>query len=161
MKSSFLAVITFLFALAITLAAKDPFDLVVSENCGEVVFLRKECHGSVNILRSTISCNDWPRVVLIGDEAGGVYLEEGEYRFQVFSQAPWEPESSATACKSEILRVEVKKGVRIFVEVVPEFPDEDETTKFHWTLKEKRANQALLPTPTSVTDRAAHAPRQP
>jgi len=28
-------------------------------------------------------------------------------------------------------------------------------------LMKKKANQALLPTPTSVTDRAAHAPRQP
>ena len=30
-----------------------------------------------------------------------------------------------------------------------------------WIKKEKWPNQALLPTPTSVTDRAAHAPRQP
>ena len=132
------AIVTFLLALGVGLAAEDPIAAVVAENHGEVIFVRQENSGSLNILLSTIRCDDWPRVVLAGGEAGGVYIKEGEHRFQAFSAAPWEPESSTTECKSEVLRLGVKKGAKIFIEIVPVVPDEKSKIKFHWTLREKK-----------------------
>jgi hypothetical protein len=107
---------------------------ILGTSYGEVVFYRRESHGSLNILPATIRREEWPRVVLVGGEVASVYLREGEYRFQIFSPEPWMRESSATACQSAVLRVEVKRGQKVLVEVTPEVGNKS-TAKFHWTLK--------------------------
>jgi len=135
-------IFTFVFLLvALTQArvnAKDPIAEVLPANYGEVVFVRQESFGSLNILLSTVMCDEWPRVVLVGGEAGSVYLKEGKYTFQVFSAEPYEPDSPATACQSAPLRVEVQKGKKAYIEVIPNPGDEKTRIKFSWTLKEKR-----------------------
>lgn len=116
--------------------AKDPVAGVLPANYGEVVFVRQESEGSLNILPSRITCEMWERVVLLGGAAGSVYLAEGEYEFQVFSREPHELESDPTACRSAALRVSVRKGKKTFVEVIPQ--PADEKLKFHWLLKERK-----------------------
>ena len=138
MKKLF-GILALLLALVATRAvAKDPISAVLPDNYGEVVFTRQESSGSLNILLSTIRCEDWPRLVLVGGEVGSVYLEEGSYRFQAFSAEPYVRELSETACQSAVLRVHVRKGKKVFVEVIPEMPDENSTDKFHWTLREQK-----------------------
>jgi hypothetical protein len=134
-----LGIVALLLAIAGARAdTKDPISKVLPENYGEVFFFRQESNGSLNILLSTIRCEDWPRVVLVGGEAGGVYLKEGSYHLQVFSPEPYVHESSATACRSAVLRVQVRKGEKVIVEVIPEILDEKRTAKFHWTLSEQK-----------------------
>ena len=128
-------------ALVMTLAlsrveARDPVAEVLPANYGEVVFVRRESEGSLNILQSIITCDMWERLVLVGGEAGSVYLREGEHEFQAFSRAPYEPDSDATACRSAALRVSVRKGKKVFVEVIPQ--SAGEKLSFHWVLKEKK-----------------------
>lgn len=116
--------------------ARDPISTILPENYGEVVFIRQESSGILNILLATIRCEDWPRIILTGGDVASVYLVEGSYRFQVFSPEPWVRESSPVACESPVLRVHVRKRKRIFVEVIPEVPDEGSTAKFHWKIIE-------------------------
>ncbi len=116
--------------------AKDPVAGVLSENYGEVIFVRQESEGSLNILPSSITCESWERLVLTGGAAGSVYLIEGEYEFQVFSREPYEPQSNPTACHSAALRVSVRKGKKVYIEVIPQ--SGDEKSKFHWVLKGKK-----------------------
>jgi len=106
-------------------------------NSGEVVFTRQESEGSLNILESTITCGGWARVVITGGEAGSVYLQEDDYDFQAISPEPYQHESFDYTCKSAVLRVTVRNGDRVYVEVFPESADNPKD--FRWLLK--RANE--------------------
>ncbi|HVT72539.1 MAG TPA: hypothetical protein VHD61_05335 [Lacunisphaera sp.] len=117
--------------------AKDPISDVLPAAHGEVVFVRQESNGSLNILQSTIVCDDWPRVILVGGEAGSVYLPEGDHSFQIFSPEPYAPDSPPRACQSSILRLKVSKGKKVYLEVIPESGDEKTKSRFYWSLTEK------------------------
>jgi hypothetical protein len=130
-----------IFALAVVLMtllgaqAKDPVAGVVA-GYGEVVFVRQESEGSLNVLQSSITCDMWERLVLVGGQAGSIYLPPGNYEFQAYSREPYEPDSDITSCRSAALRVRVRKGARIFVEIIPQ--SANKKLSFHWKLKQRK-----------------------
>jgi len=129
--------VAILIALVLSRAeAKDPVSEVLTANYGEVIFVRQESNGSLNILESSITCDGWERIVLTGGSAASLFLRDGDYEFQAFSGVPYEPNSEPTACSSAALRVSVRKGKRVYIEVIPQ--SADEKLKFHWELKPKK-----------------------
>lgn len=125
--------LTLLFAVVASAAfAKDPAEEVLSVPYGEVVFVRAESNGSLNILPSTITCDGLVRLVMTGGEASAICLPGGDYRFQVFSPKPYEPPTDPTACRSTALAVRVRNGTRVYVEVTPEL--DDQSIHLRWEL---------------------------
>ena len=126
---------------------------------GEIVFVRAESNGSINILPSSITCDGLTRLVMVGGNARAVCLPGGNYKFQVFSAKPYEAPSDLTACRSMPLLVSVKNGVRVFVDVTPEL--DDQSINLRWVLKDNMANQSTDPTLASGTSPAGQESRHP
>jgi hypothetical protein len=133
MKSIFGMAVVLLTLLAAE--ARDPAADVVG-GYGEVVFVRQESEGSLNILQSSITCDMWERLVLVGGQAGSIYLPPATYEFQAYSREPYKPDSDITSCRSAALRVRVRKGAKIFVEIIPQAANKK--LSFHWKLKQRK-----------------------
>jgi len=108
-----------LFTTTVCCAA-DPVARVLPANYGEVVFMRQESTGKLNIVPARITCNMWERLNIKGGETAGLYLAEGKYEFQAFSTEPYDDNSDGTSCRSTVLEVKVIKGRRFFIEVIPQ-----------------------------------------
>ena len=165
MKSKAWTTISFLSLLSAG-HATDPVTEVLGDAYGEVVFLRQESNGSLNILPCSITCNMWERLTIYGGEAASLYLREGEYEFQAYSPEPYQKESDPTSCRSAALKVKITKGRRSFVDVAPQ-PAEGKL-RFHWLLKKRNANpqggangRQPIRSKTNSTSSAAASRRSP
>jgi len=137
--------ICFLLLAICSCYAADSGVAFLPANYGEVVFVRQESMGKLNIVRASITCNMWERLAIGGGEATAVYLSEGTYEFQAFSSEPYDDSSDRTSCRSAALKVKVTKGKKLFIQVIPEMGDEK--TSFSWTLKEKTNKSATAQRP--------------
>lgn len=117
--------------------ATDPISESIGSLYGEIVFVRQESNGSLNIHPCSITCNNWERLTLKGGEAASIFLKKGEYEFQAFSSEPYEKDSDPTSCRSASLVVKIETGKKLFVEVIPKSAEGE--IRFHWIIKEKNS----------------------
>lgn len=86
MKKLVLAVAIVVIGL-VAIAGKNPVTDVLPESYGEVVFVRSESEGKLNIVPAFITCDMWQRLVVSGGQVASVYLADGDYEFQALSRS--------------------------------------------------------------------------
>jgi hypothetical protein len=128
--------ILLLAIILLGIGAKDPVAEALPVPYGEVVFVRAESMGKLNIVPAFITCDMWQRLVICGGQVASVYLPEGAYEFQALSCEPYDDSTDITACRSAALSLKVTKGKKAFVEIIPQ--PATEKLGFHWLLREKK-----------------------
>ena len=121
----------------ICLHAADPAETLLfgDRGYGEVVFLRGGSQGSLNSFPCAVEADNLCQLVVAGEQGGSIFIPAGVHTFRVFSQYPWPSGNSSDprSCLSPPIKIEIKKGQKLYFEVVP--VAEADNSRFSWLLR--------------------------